>query len=165
MIFFFFLMSGLLHMRPYKIIYTSLSVFVLVYLSVFWRDSFVLCIRARLCARGYMSVRQVLNKGMMFALLSALTVNTKGFKVSFNDTEGAVGGYIKAQYLPLSPHFNEKQDSPALTEPAICVCLFFFLAFMCLYERLCFCAYVSMCLCCVKWHHDAKQHIYGGCLI
>lgn len=124
-------MSGPLHMRLYKIIYTSLSVFVLVYLSVFWRDSFVLCIRARLCARGYMSVRQVLNKGMMFALLSALTVNTKGFKVSFNDTEGAVGGYIKAQYLPLSPHFNEKQGSPALTEPAICVCLFFFLLRSC----------------------------------
>lgn len=67
-----------------------------------------------------------------------------------------MGGYIKAQYLPLSPHFNEKQDSRALTEPAICVCLFFLVC-------MCVCvAVVFLCICCVKWHRDARQHIYGG---
>lgn len=51
---------------------------------------------------------------------------------------GAVGGYIKAPYLPLSPHFNEKQDSPALTKPAICVSV---LSLACMFV-------VFVCTCC-----------------
>lgn len=78
----FFLMSGLLHvyMYLYKIIYTTLCLgaypYVFMFASPFYREiHFFLCIRLRVCLRvhGYMSVRQVFNKGKMFTLFSTLT--------------------------------------------------------------------------------------------
>lgn len=66
---------------------------------------------------------------------------------------GAVGGYIKAPYLPPPPIFNEKQDSPALTKPAICVSVLslacMFVVFACMLLLCCIYA-------CVKWHHVAR---------
>lgn len=66
---------------------------------------------------------------------------------------GAVGGYIKAPYLPTPPVFNEKQDSPALTKPAICVSVLslacMFVVFACVLLLCCIYA-------CVKWHHVAR---------
>lgn len=67
-------------------------------------------------------------------------MNAKGFKVSFNDTEGLWVATSKLHTSP-PPHFNEKQDSPALTEPAICVSV---LSLVCRFV-------VCVCFCCVVY--------------
>lgn len=74
-------------------------------------------------------------------------LNTKGFKVSFNDTEGLWVATSKLNTFlcpPLLILMRNRTHQPWLNLPSVCVCLFFFLflAYVCVCvrarEQLCF---------------------------
>lgn len=103
------------------------------------------CVFACVCEHTWVYSRY-LTKARCLLYYEHYCVNTKGFKVSFNDTEGLWVATSKRNTF-LSPPIlmRNRTHQPWLNLPSVCVC--FFLVCMCVRASVCVCVCGCVCVC------------------